>query len=1033
MSNFGIAKDVAQVSVETPKVRNDIRFPEVKYPKVTHIPITPSQRLGAPQTPLATNPYSPQRPLPYYSHIEYALWPRDDEELYDEARQKYIDSLDQKHEVIQFIESELDKEEPLLLPEPYTPLELDQLHSNYKDTISNIANCSQTFCPGLQQHFDRSLRLALEIDSPEHMYKYRKCRFDRILTLMNPNTCQEALNNVIDDISPRVIKSIEKETMLLTGEKLDDYIGLSYDAPFWFTGAGDVWRRFQHNSTLIQDKQNPCEMLKTSTAKCLADKNKTEDDCYFEYTQSTICDPGIHCRYLRVPMVNCLAANPFTNYNGVTQCLEMLPNFQTCQVEFTPPPQKIHVDVTDMIDKYEMPNFKKALDEFLLDSRRKKYDKMHSLITDRARELIDVDTYPNDNFSHAEMAFLLKHKHIPFDECKRRLVELDIKNEMVNPYDQYLFSDEVALQPSLIDDQHQSDLFNEQVDLFRRFASDVTQAREGLSERVQEQLKMLNWIREETKKRQKPNNEYPDLKNVIYFDNYWKMYFSYQPILNTSYPIFPISHLYHYQDFDYDWVDPNGTLSSVPFIRLDRVGENYSPSFFARELLKKYPKERLQSCRNDPECDNSHKTLGTYLGFPQLDDMNFLNHYRMYFKERDMYLTCYANDTSCIPSRFPDDNYGTFHDKEGKRNWFYRPDKFEYYSYTQDGDRIVYSIADKTVLRYTMSGFIEQVDKNQTDAVVKLMADQAKIWEIEAIDIVKHRTKKETILKGHVIHGGSLLSEHLTNTQFDERIPYTFHPFAKYSDNLDAYRYYLGLKQKEQRDNDISLASDPSLEVKDRIRYRYRRSFDFYNPITTLEDDDANKLRDALILSFHELKLLRHPLGAIIMREMPPRVADRYDSDIERRPTLYNYLNVLKLDPNAAVMFDISEDSPLVINYMRRHNLSSFDQYQEVIQYAQSFQEELINEFQMLEVNEMTKYQEFLAERAKNASNLKLTYTEKLVRLFKLYEKYGQLAPNLEMYCSPFGWAPEGVHFATEEVYTPKNIQDPTDFFTFGV
>jgi hypothetical protein len=169
------------------------------------------------------------------------------------------------------------------------------------------------------------------------------------------------------------------------------------------------------------------------------------------------------------------------------------------------------------------------------------------------------------------------------------------------------------------------------------------------------------------------------------------------------------------------------------------------------------------------------------------------------------------------------------------------------------------------------------------------------------------------------------------------------------------------------------------------------------------------------------------------MREMPPRVADRYDSDIERRPTLYNYLNVLKLDPNAAVMFDVSEDSPLVINYMRRHNLSSFDQYQEVIQYAQSFQEELINEFQMLEVNEMTKYQEFLAERAKNASNLKLTYTEKLVRLFKLYEKYGQLAPNLEMYCSPFGWAPEGVHFATEEVYTPKNIQDPTDFFTFGV
>lgn len=1061
---------------------------QLEQQKQQPAPVTPNEPVKESPIPRPiyfdheTSHFNNRTPLHIYSDDVYASAPRNAQEIFSAEREKYVATLDTKYEVVSFIESELDREEPLLLPVEYTPEEVEVLESNYQQTIEEIAHCTTTFCPDQKLLYDRAIRISMELDSPEHIYYYRKCRFDRILALKDPEDCQSAIYPIIEQLMPRVLKSIEKTTMLQTGERLENYIGFNYNAPFWFYGAGDIWRRSLHNSSLLRKEMDKhgdaCHSLHEALNQCVEDGTKTDDDCYYLYTQSKSCNAGLNCRYLRLPLLNCLNANQFTNYEGVTACVEMLPNYATCQDHYTPPPASISVDIHDILDQQDLPSFKKNMTELTTDIRREKYDEMLLAFENRAKELIKIYKDPDDltpeetqakvqransffnfnlffspeahfeqeqrqpteDYSDAELIFLFKHKHLPLAESKKRLAELSIANEPVNPYDELFFSDEIALQPVLHSLEDQKKIYDEQIALFKKFHEDLAETKEGITNRVDAHLSLLSQIREQVKKRFHPENheEYPDIKNVMYFDNYWGMYFAYQPILNTSYPVFPLNHLYHYQDFEYDWVDPKGTITSVPFLRIDRVGQNFSPSLFTKEIIKHYPRQRLMTCMDDLDCDKQNKQSGAYLGFPQLDDMAYLNHYRMYFKDRDMYFTCWANDTTCVPSRFPDDNYGTFRDSgHFSRSWFFRPDRFEYYSYDPvSGDRLVYSIGDKKVFTYTKGGLVsivpEESDLHQQ--VQQVFRTQTKIWEREAVNIMLERQKKENILKAHVQQGGSLLSRDVQNTQFDDRIPFTVHPFASYADNLNAYRYYLKIKEREQTHQIDLLANDPSLDSRERIKYKFRKHFQFYDPITTLHDDDANKIRDALILSYHELKLSRHPLGSVIMTEMPPRVGDRLDlASKMQQDALYNYLSLLRHDSNAAVMFDTNPDSPQVKLYMTKHNLTSFEQYAALVAFAQEFQKELVDEFQMLELNEMKHYQEFLAKKATEAANLKLTYTEKLTRLFKLHEKYGKVAPNLHTFNAQFGFHPDGIHHHNEARKDTPRLIDPEDLFTFGV
>lgn len=196
--------------------------------------------------------------------------------------------------------------------------------------ISEIIHCDDTFCPDLRDLHMDGLFITMELKFPEIQRDLQQCTEDGRPQDECTPICMEGLERA----NPLFQQSIDRYRQSQHTDPLQNYDGVKYGSPFWFEGAGEVWRRSAHGSRRVTVKQ--CEQVRKASDMCLADPTKPNDYCFRLYGHALLCEPGMHCPYLRFPLLNCLQTSTVVDYHRLKACAQAIPNFEQCQQGFVP-------------------------------------------------------------------------------------------------------------------------------------------------------------------------------------------------------------------------------------------------------------------------------------------------------------------------------------------------------------------------------------------------------------------------------------------------------------------------------------------------------------------------------------------------------------------------------------------------------------------------------------------------------------------------------------------------------------------------
>lgn len=201
--------------------------------------------------------------------------------------------------------------------------------------VTEIVHCDDEFCPELKELFLDALFDILEIKFPDKHKALVRCSEQG----RSDAECAPIFMDAMTYANPIAFDLIEKKRQAISPDPLQGYDGLQYGSPFWFEGAGEVWRRMAHGSRRTTVRS--CEKIRTQAEQCLSDPNKSNDYCYRLYTSSLMCVPGVHCPYTRYPFLRCLQNVGTSNYDQASECIRNVPNYDACMKGFVPPDPNI--------------------------------------------------------------------------------------------------------------------------------------------------------------------------------------------------------------------------------------------------------------------------------------------------------------------------------------------------------------------------------------------------------------------------------------------------------------------------------------------------------------------------------------------------------------------------------------------------------------------------------------------------------------------------------------------------------------------
>lgn len=198
--------------------------------------------------------------------------------------------------------------------------------------ITQIVRCDEQFCEKLPDMHMDTMMVGIGVKYPEIERDMEVCVAEHGA---NSKPCNALFLEAVNRINPMIYDLIEQKRRAISVDPLVNYDGLQYLSPFWFTGAGDIWRRIDGRSkrTTIAD----CNRVKKRLDECLAlPENQRTNHCFDEYASAQICVPGTNCPYLRLPMTQCMYSEHIEDYRALDHCLSTIPRFQRCQDGFVP-------------------------------------------------------------------------------------------------------------------------------------------------------------------------------------------------------------------------------------------------------------------------------------------------------------------------------------------------------------------------------------------------------------------------------------------------------------------------------------------------------------------------------------------------------------------------------------------------------------------------------------------------------------------------------------------------------------------------
>jgi len=197
--------------------------------------------------------------------------------------------------------------------------------------INQIVACDDIYCPELRDMYSDGLAVLMQIKYPEMHRDLVRCSQQGRSEL----ECSPLFVEGIARVNPLFHQMIHKRRFQIQPDPLNEtYDGLLYNAPFWFEGTGDIWRRTLNGSTRISIDN--CAEVKAQSEKCLNDPSKPTDYCFRLYSGAVMCESGTNCPYLHFPLLRCAQTTPGSDFQFLNDCLKRIPNYLGCTNAFVP-------------------------------------------------------------------------------------------------------------------------------------------------------------------------------------------------------------------------------------------------------------------------------------------------------------------------------------------------------------------------------------------------------------------------------------------------------------------------------------------------------------------------------------------------------------------------------------------------------------------------------------------------------------------------------------------------------------------------
>lgn len=190
---------------------------------------------------------------------------------------------------------------------------------------TEIVHCDDEFCPDLKDMMMDALLIAAEIKEPKLEAELRQCQ--TTYSQSDPR-CDRLFMQLISKVNPWVFELVQKKRQSISPDPLQGYDGIKFGSPFWYEGAGDIWRRVSHGSKLVSVKD--CERVRNVAEECLRNPANANDYCYRLYGHSLVCEAGVNCPYLRFDFIRCLQEHHLTDFAAVRNCVENVPQYKPC-------------------------------------------------------------------------------------------------------------------------------------------------------------------------------------------------------------------------------------------------------------------------------------------------------------------------------------------------------------------------------------------------------------------------------------------------------------------------------------------------------------------------------------------------------------------------------------------------------------------------------------------------------------------------------------------------------------------------------
>ena len=189
--------------------------------------------------------------------------------------------------------------------------------------LHEIVQCDNEYCPDLQSMYLDAAILAIKAYYPDKDTLFTQCEKQG----RPDHECGAIFNSNLNIVQPQLAGLIERKRLTISPDPLKYYNGIHYLSPFWFEGAGEIWRRVSHGSTKVSVRD--CLRIRRDSEQCFKDGTQSPEYCFRLYAQQAICEPGTHCPYLRFPLMKCLSNSQTQQH--IDDCLFAVPNFNECK------------------------------------------------------------------------------------------------------------------------------------------------------------------------------------------------------------------------------------------------------------------------------------------------------------------------------------------------------------------------------------------------------------------------------------------------------------------------------------------------------------------------------------------------------------------------------------------------------------------------------------------------------------------------------------------------------------------------------